>query len=79
MKRWQCIVSEHCDARVVNDDTMHVKNASCNPETQETFDDYINYDKDIKAYIVDTVQQGDKFKIVKTNTYKNIYDYLGIK
>lgn len=77
MKRWQGIVSEHCDARVLNDDTMYVKNASYKPETKETFDNYINYDKDIKAYIVDTVKQDDKFEIVEITIYKSIYDYLG--
>lgn len=77
MKRWQGIVSEHCDTRVLNDCTMHVKNASYKPETKEAFDNYINYDKDIKAYIVYTVKQDDKFEIVETAIYKSIYDYLG--
>ena len=77
MKRWQSIINDHCNMEIINDDIVKVNTSAWNPDTMQAYDDYIAYNPDIKAFVVDTVEQGNGFVIVETNTYKSIYTYLG--
>lgn len=77
MKRWQRILSEHCNVEIVSDNIVKVINAETDANSGCWFDNYITLDEDLKCYIVDTVQQNGAYQIVDTKPYKSIYDYLG--